>query len=266
MFHERMGPMLPSKMVTKRQRTALALKAAVTDGAESATAALEAELREVLRPDETLPDLRFLQELLGRRLERLATGIVEADEGVKGDSNETAELRKQLTEAAKALHLAVFKLRSLVNGLYGPDAASTLLGLGPRLPRDPVAIHRLAIRALDRVAQPDFQTPDAGTDEPAMNLAAIVAQRIAAPAAELERSLQESSLEQKAAQRRFLAKRGRMDEFDQGYRRTARFLKALYALGGLDAMASKVRPSARRAPAPDPTGGKATEDLPSPVT
>ncbi len=270
-FHERMWTMLPSKMVMQRQRTALALQAAVTDGAGLATAALERAFQEVIREGETMPDLRLLQEFLARKLEVLGTNIVAADEEAVSETAENADLRQVRATAANAVHEALFKLRALVSGLYGSTATNTLLGLGSRLPRDPMVLHRLAQRALAKVAEPGFQAPATNDEHVVINLAGVV-RRIEEPAAELARLLVTTSLEKKTNQRTVIRKRDRMGEFDRGFRGTAGMLKAMYVLAGMDELARKVRPSIRRAigeqpaqetPTPPGAGAQPTADPPS---
>ncbi len=243
---ERTWTMLPSKMVTDRQRTALALRAAALDGAGLVTAALGNELRKELDEGETLPELSFLQELLARRLARLATAVVFADEEIQGETSDLAAIKSEKASAAGELFEALFRLRSLVTGLHGSAASGAILGLGPRLPRDPMIVQRLAERALSKVAEPGFEAPPPADGAPGFDLAATV-RRLEEPAARLRRALEAESREKRLAERRVIRKRDRLDDFDRAYRGTAGMLKAMYVMAGLDELAQKVRPSLRRA-------------------
>ena len=143
---------MPSKMVTDRQKTALALLAETQREAEAIAGAAGEKLASTRGEGATSVDVQNLLLLMGRHVVHLADRMVRVDEsnfdGARGDGS----LRRRRDEVAAELGSRLVTVRRAVDATFGAKASLEALGLEGRIGRDPVVLHRKAERAIRRLA------------------------------------------------------------------------------------------------------------------
>jgi hypothetical protein len=233
-----------SKMITRRQKSASEVEVAILRHGPEAAAAAGSFLEAYLEEGETLPDLELLQRLFGRALNDHHDRIVASDEARIAGLRQTKGPRARRDAAADALGVELLRLRTVFTGCFGDKAAEGLLAIDGRLDRDPVALSRLARRAVELLRSDASElpsplvpiTPDLG----------LWAEQLEAPLQELEAALSGVRWERKGAESALMAKQKAVTAYDHLFLRVARLQEALFRFANLDGLADRVRPSVRR--------------------
>lgn len=234
---------MPFRRVYDRLSTALEAESAATEWAQSAAVGVEEFLRPYLRPGEELPDLVFLQELVGRVLADHSATLEESGQLQERSEYDLAILRIRRDEAAEELRDALRSARFYFDGLRGRGYGKKL-GLGHGLSR--MQPNFLAALGIDTAAQLSFEPPAAeskkgGLQDP-HQLAAFVRGR-----AEKLRALLDELPGEKAGRQHTMADKHRsLAKTEDAIRRCTAFLGGLYQLGGRFDFAKWVRPKLRR--------------------
>lgn len=246
---------MSSKQVTDRQKNAASVLAA--EQAHVAPAAAEAEklLSPFLEGNEAMPNIALLAALAGRMLARAESEMVNADAAHEAELSDDAAPRNARDAARDALYDEVSGLRDWLRGLFGADALRGL-GFTGETPDDPVVLERFAgqvIDALEKKPLPKPRRTGVNWD------AAEAVQTLKDKRAELKKHLADVAREAREAQVTLAARNDAVAVFDDRYRRVIGLLDGLFRLGGQDALADRLRPTARKtaqgaeeAPAPSP--------------
>ena len=234
-----------SKMITRRQKSASEVEVAIQRyGSEAASAAGRA-LEPYLKEGETLPDLELLQHLFRRALNDHHGRIIASDEVRLAGLRRTIGPRSRRDVAAKVVAEKLFQLRDVFSGCFGEQTTAELLGIEGALDQDPVALSRIARRAVgvlrsDSLEMPAYRISGASFDFDRW------AEDLEAPLQELETALGEVLWERKGAEHALLAKHDAMKAYDRLFMGVARLQEALFRFAGLSGLADRVRPSVRR--------------------
>ncbi|MEM7481743.1 MAG: hypothetical protein AAF481_11260 [Acidobacteriota bacterium] len=236
---------MPSKMVTDRQKSALAVEAAATTHSADVSAALTPIFALSVEGDEAVPDLGVLQRILGRRIQRMRLEMVSADEAHLDELADDDSPRRRRDEAADRLSVTLRSFRDLAEGIFGEGRGMPFLGLDTQVSRDPVVVLRQGRRAVERLRDeslptPEFLLPSLSVDREDW---ATTLERDLQP---LDEALERVAQEGREAEATLLAKQAAMDAYDRTFLQSARLLEALYRAAGLTELGDRVRPSTRR--------------------
>ncbi len=231
------------RRVHDRVSSAYEAESAASEWAAAAVAGLESLFGPYLKPGEAVPDVAFLQELVGRVLADHRSVLKE--NGMRQELSERglAFLRIRRDEAAENLRDALRSARFYFDGLRGRGYGKKL-GLGHGLSRlPPMFLARLGIETADNLATepPAAKAKQGGLQDP-HQLAGFVrghAERLVALLAEL-------APERAGRKHRLGEKRRSLVKTEDVIRRCTAFLGGLYRLGGLPDLAERVRPKLRR--------------------
>lgn len=253
---------MPSKMVTDRQKTSLAVEAAAETLSNDVAHALILRLGPLIDEQEILPDLSFLQVLFGRWLSRERERAVAADTAHTQTLLALQAMLRQRDGAAAQLYQKLVQVRSTLEGAYGSGSAQSLLGLAASLPaRDPVVLQRFARDTVSLLTDPELALP-----APAFGAEGVTPEELLTmlepSLAELEGAISKVASAKREVQRTRKGKSEAIDQLDQGIAQTARWLEALYARAGELYHAERVRRSAHRPKPEQPDDLDALPDEP----
>lgn len=201
-------------------------------------------LNEDLREGEEMPDIRFLFTLLGRRMTRFGTAMVEASESHLDELTDDDALRDERNETAKALVADYIALRDGYRTGYGGKVAATV-GFERNVATDPAEIELQVERLFTNLEQPELLLPPSRYPGIAPQPAETVGvfrpnlERLKATRAALNRALRQADGSQ-------LAKNDAVVAHDQEFPNLARCFEACCTVAGRHDLARRVRPSARR--------------------
>lgn len=236
---------MPSKMITRRQKSAAEVEAAVASYAGKAQGALAEAFGRFLRPGETFPDLDLFQRLCQRALAERREELVRRDEDHLSELRDDPAARQRRDAAAQAVLAILVPIRDAFRAFFGPQGPATLLGLGGAMTRDPVVLARKGRRILDLFRSDSLELPAPRLSGLEIDVSGWV-DDLEPPLIELESALRQVSRDRRRAETTLLAKQDAVTDHDASFGLVARFLEGLYRLGGLDEIASRVRPSSRR--------------------
>jgi hypothetical protein len=233
-----------SKVVTECETSANFVHAAIETHGEAMAKGLEANLDAERQPgDGPVPDGRHLVKLVGRRMMRLLAVLLAADAAHEAELLDDAGPRKRRDNASGRVYQLTVGLRQSTAWIYGAEAEAALgfNGTTPDEPRTLVRVVKLALSQFDdairgRAARPGFvwQPAEAKAE-------------LAAALAELESALREVEKEQKEAEATLAAKHAALAAYHQAFLATAGLVSLLLTMAGEHELASRVRPSKRRA-------------------
>lgn len=114
------------KTTVKTQRLSHFVASSALGFADKVQEVLANKWSGLLREGESLPDIRLLQELLGRFLEQRGNQLLEADDRYSGDRVIARELQLERKEQVRLLRLRLREIRQFFDRL-GKDRSSALL-------------------------------------------------------------------------------------------------------------------------------------------
>jgi hypothetical protein len=235
---------MPSKMVTDRKKSADIVIAAARSHGEAVQHAAHQTLRLVLKKDEATPDFTTMTEYLARSLERVTETMIAADDAHEAELRDDAAPRGQRDASAAALIEAIGEMREIGVGLLGSKAMGSL-GLDAPCPRDPAALARFAAQISVTLRKFDAKKIKSRVRGASFH-ADEWADRIDELRSTLDTSLADVAREQREAIATQSAKDKAIEAYDDLFGRTANLLSALLRYGGDEALAKRLRPSARR--------------------
>ena len=238
-------PSKHSAMVIEAKTRTLDLAAALAAQSGTAAVGLDDELRQVLEPGETMPDLRFLFELLERRLRRARQELDRADEQRFLEEMRVSVARHQAARAKDELYAEMVKVRKELVDLCGSPRARLQFGLSERTPRGATDLAFEARRIVDRLSTPGLQLPDAELPGLAF-VPASWADGLRPALERLEDLLSEIAGRRMAVIDGIAECRQALESCDATYLRVARSAEALFVLSGQPELARRLRPKERR--------------------
>jgi hypothetical protein len=250
---------MASKLVIQQQKITTALQSAADTHAESAAVAVEKLLAPHLQKGEKMPDVALLLKLSGRLLEESTRKLVEADEAHERELADDRAPRERRDAASQAIYSRLVDLRDALSGLYGTSIAEAA-GFRERTPKDPVQLARFASQVVGALGSLKLGSPRiAGAKlNPREALQEIEGQLVV-----LQGSLKEVAREVREAEQTLATKSQAMAEQQHLASGVANLLAGVFRLAGLDELAERVRPSARRAAEQSKPGDEETTDKPS---
>jgi hypothetical protein len=235
---------MPSKQVTDRSKSALAVISAGRTHNSEVAAALKELLAPELQKGETLPDVELLIELAARSLHKTEKAMVAADDAHARELADDAAPREARDETATLLSDELIELREWVIGLYGPGALERFGFSGPT-PADPVALQAFARGVIASLQDKSKPMPKSRRKGVKWDQAETIA-RLEALTSKMESHLQKVAKEVREGQATQQAKNDAITTYDERFSRVATFFVGLFRLAGHDALAEQVRPSTRR--------------------
>ena len=197
-----------------------------------------------LREGETMPDLVFFQELIGRALEASGSTVIDLDGRQTGELRNAAVLRARRNELAAALRKQMSDVRYLLErSLEGGVVKASLRKR--RLSKVKPALLVLGARdLLGTLRDPQLAAQLAGNAVFA-SAEAIIAS-LEADTTELEALLAQLSPQKKATQDELGAKVKDLRRMAENNRRCGELLYGLLRVAGEDFHADRLRPKARK--------------------
>lgn len=235
---------MPSKQVTDRSKSALAVAAAGRTHAADVATALSDLFSPQLEQGESMPDIELLIKLAARTLDVADKNMVAADEAHIRELADDAPSRDARYESADGLSDELVELREWLAGLYGAKSLERFGFAGPT-PADPVALSRFAgsvVTALQDQKTPWPKPRQSGLNwDPSDTIARIESKR-----AELDKHIEDVAREVREGQATQRTKNDAIAAYDERFGRVATFLVGIFRLAGETALADRVRPSSRR--------------------
>jgi hypothetical protein len=229
-----------SKMVNDRQRSARVVIHAAFTQAETLSTQLEAILAPALPADGGSAS-SFIRRL-GRTLQTSIDTLVAADKAHEAEKSDDLAVRVELDEATEQLYREVVEFRAGLEAVGHPDALLHI-GVSGATPREPIALVRLGQSVQDQLPLVAAMTPARrGLSFDAM----AYLEPLAVGVSRLEAAQEAAQREQRELQITLMNKNRALAEHDACFMAVARTLEALFRLAGLNELADRVRPSARR--------------------
>ncbi len=233
---------LVSREVIRRQRPSIDVTTSALTYAADVALSLEPLLAQGLPEGATMPDTEVLQLSVGNLVTLYEDAMESADDAHFTSNSELNRLRLVRDDTHDRLYPKLAEIRDTFDAAYGVGTCQRILGIGVRIPKDPLTVRRMTARVVARLTAVDFEPPPRRDDGIAVDIAAWVA----ALSPDLE--LLKSSLGGIARAKRQVvrtqeAKNQAVEEFERIYGRCSRFLEALYDVAGRDYLALRLRPS-----------------------
>lgn len=231
------------RITNKRHLEAIDIAASARRFKDQVQEALAGMLAGKLREGESLPDLTFFQEVIGRLLEEGSTSVLEADRLHTDELSNAAELRAQRNELVSRLRDRVQEVRFRVDRLVDSATAKTAL----RDRRVSVVTPSLLVAgARDLAAFLRKPSQPWGDGNVVFGPAPEVAAMLEADAAQLDELLLRLAPQKKASQDQLAAKKAEVEAVTETNRRCVDALFGLYRLAGLDFHADRLRAKVRK--------------------
>lgn len=254
---------MASQGVLDRQRIANKIVAAVRTHAQAVGTRMQEVFAPAVAEGEPAPDFVVFQEQLARYLELRIAQMVEAEEVHFSELADDLAPRRRRDEAAQACRDSLIALRSTLSGAFGADFGDALLGVEGRTPDDPLALHRLGCRALERLNEESLEIPPRRLDGFPVDLGALASQ-LEPVLKELGEALREVNEEDRRREATIRERDLALDAFDTAVGSVGRIAIAFDNLAGFPDFAGRIRftlPVRRRRgtsspdEAPPPDGG-----------
>lgn len=235
---------MPSKQVTDRSKSALAVVTAGRTHAADIAKALDEMLGSEVAPGETIPNVELLIHLATRSLDRAEKAMVDADDAHAHELADDAPARNARDESATKLSDELVELRTWLMGLYGVGALERFGFSGPT-PSDPVVLSRFAGGVI--AAFRDTDTPMPAPRRAGVNWdASATVTNLETLRAALDTHIEDVAREVREGQATQRSKNDAIASYDERFGRVATFLVGIFRMAGETALADRVRPSTRR--------------------
>jgi len=234
------GTILPSRGVLDRQRIGESIVATARTHAAEVAARLEETLAPFVAEGETPTDFLALQRQLARYVDHLLATLIEADEAHLRELGDDRDPRRRRNDAAEVLYDKLIQMRTTLTGLFGEEQGNELLGIEGRTPRDPLALHRHATRALEQLRAPDPELPARQLNGIQLDRDALAAE-LQPATDELAAAIQDVTRELREAETTQGVKDKAVEEFDQVVGGIARMLIGADTIAGFPNYSQRIR-------------------------
>lgn len=231
---------MASQGVLDRQRIAGRIVAAVRTHAQDVGARMQEVFAPAVAEGEPAPDFVVFQEQLARYLEMRIDQMVEAEEVHFSELADDLAPRRRRDEAAQACRDSLLALRNALSGAFGADFGDSLLGVEGRTPDDPLALHRLGRRALERLNEESLEIPPRRLDGFPVDLGALASQ-LEPVLDELGEALREVNEEDRRREATIRERDLALDAFDTAVGSVGRIAIAFDNLAGFPEFAGRIR-------------------------
>lgn len=225
--------------------------------AERAGAVVLAKLQTLLRENETMPEVVFFQELLGRYLEERSRQLAEVDGRYSEEQRIGRALRLERQRQMTQVQAILRDARNLLDRRIGKDESSLHLKERSFARRDALSLVQLAQEAAVALRDPKVAWDPAAISGVATGSATLAEalereaahlQRISEDQENLQARLKQAGLEEKAAE---------LEKAKTAIRGAATLLAGLYTFADMPFHAQRVRLRGRKGPMSEeetPTG------------
>lgn len=246
---------MPSKLVVDRTKSSRWVSAASDTHAADVAKGVGRELAPYLGRGEGMPDLELLCRLIGRMVAARSKALADADAAHERELADDAAPREARDEAAAAVRGVLVDLRAAIEAAHGAPGL-TLLSLGGPVLADATALAAQGREVLAALSDATRKLPKPRRAGLRVERSAFV-DDLREELGKLEAALGAVAREAREAESTLRVKGAAMEDNDRAFSRGASFLAATFALAGLDDLAARVRPSARRP-------GEVAEPIPAP--
>ncbi|MDJ0764741.1 MAG: hypothetical protein QNJ97_17305 [Myxococcota bacterium] len=222
-----------SKMVVDRQKSASkVIAAAHTHKSKVGTGMTELLGRDFGVAAEQLMDAS------AEALKTATRAMVTADEAHIAELDDDPAHRAARDAAADQIRNVFVDFRDLTRTMFGASYVASL-GYEGETPEDPVMLHRLGQRILDRIDKTDRPHPrfEGMTFDPGP-----WKQKISDPLAKLDTALKNTNTEVREAEQTLSAKHRAIEAYDAVFSKTAGLVSAMLCIAGEQLLADRVRP------------------------
>ncbi len=222
-----------SKMVVDRQKSSTKVVAAARTHKSRAGAGMT----ELLGFDCGLATEQ-LMDGSADKLEKSTGTMVAADEAHIAELDDDAAFRAARDESATDVRDACVDLRDVTTTMFGADYIESL-GYEGDTPEDPVMLHRLGVRIMERIDKIDRPGPrfEGMTFDPAP-----WKKKLFGPINKLGAALKKTAIEEREAEQTITAKREAIAAYDEIFSKTAGLVSALLRIAGEEELGRRVRP------------------------
>jgi len=234
---------MASKAVIDRQKSARSVVAAAHAHASEVALRVAEHLSPYLRPDEEMPDIALCIRLVGRFIASENEALVRADAAHERELADDAAPRKARDDATEKVRRILVDLRAAVETTCGM-AGLPRLHLAEAVPTDSSVLAMVGRSVLDALMDESVKLPAPRRRGLSLDRTAF-AEELGMELPLLERALAAVAREAREAEATLRQKRSAMESNDRAFSRGAAFLSSTFALGGLDDLASKLKPSLR---------------------
>jgi hypothetical protein len=233
-----------AKQVTDRQGAVNTVASAAETHVDRLRTSFEELFQDDLAAKEKLPDIGLVALLVARRLRRVNAVLVEKSDAYDRELDDDAEPRERRDGAAATLTSEVVEIRDALLAAFGPTIVREL-GLAGKTETEPKAILAKAKRLAETIKDPERTWPKPKRKGIKIDPTAWV-EDLEGPIRVLEQAQKDVAREVREAQAASDGKARAMAANDDEFGRSASFFSALFRVLRDDALAAKVRPSARR--------------------
>ena len=222
-----------SKMVVDRQKSATKVVAAARTHGPKAGDGMGGFLGEVYGP----PTVK-LMGAAADKLENATGAMVAADEAHIAELDDDAAFRAARDESAIDIRKVCVDLRDVTTTIFGAEYIKSI-GYEGDTPEDPVMLHRLAVRIVERIDKVDTPKPrfEGMTFDPAP-----WKKRLFGPTNKLGNALERTAIEDREAEQTLTAKNEAIAAYDEVFSKTAGLVSALLRIAGEEELGRRVRP------------------------
>ena len=232
------------KTTAQRHLEAVDLAASARRFKDKVQQGLTAFLTPRLQDGETMPDLTFFQELLGRALESSGSGVLELDGRQTGELVNAAALRARRDELVAALRKQMGDVRYLLERSLEVGVFKATLRQRRLSKVKPLLLVTGARDLVKTLRDPQLAAQAAGN--PVFASAEAIIPTLEADANELEAVLAQLSPQKKASEDELGAKVADLRRMAENNRRCGELLYGLLRVAGEDFHADRLRPKARK--------------------
>lgn len=245
-----------SKQVTDRQKSTRALVHTIETNAENIGAGIEATLSRVgQNGGAKAPSLAGFLRTAAKLLTTSGAALEHADKAHEHEMADDVAPRNARDEAAAKARETLVDLRAAVQPTYG-DAGLSAVGLSAAVPQDPQVLLSVGKKVHALLGTVDLGEPR--RKGVAVDVKVFM-KELAASLKSLELALDDVARELREGQATLAAKTKALQTNDDDFQRVAAVVEALCRFAGLDEVAARARPSARKPgqtevePTTDPT-------------
>lgn len=233
----------PSKVVVDRKRSCRAVLWALETHGEQLVERLEARLGGHAEEGTTMPFASLL-EILKKDLVAARERLVDLDRTLRDERVEDDEQRELRDRALEELSDGVIALREAFRSTYGTEKLG-VFGFAIQTPRLPEELLEQATHLVTRLSDPEIELPEPRFPGLGVDPATMAA--TLEPMTERVREAFEGvSRETRETESLKVAKDRALAEYNASFLWIARTVESLFRLAGLEELADRVRPSARR--------------------
>jgi hypothetical protein len=236
---------MADKQVRARVKSTEAVEKAVETHGTSVGKALDEGFSPFLKKGEKMPDFELALDLVSRSMTGATDTLNNASDAHEKELKDDVKPKSDRDDKVAKLRVDMTDLRAMVERFLGQVALKTL-GLEGQTPMDPGQLRKLAERTAAALRNKKVELPKPRLAGLTIDRAALATQ-IEKSATALGESMKTVLREDREAEATLAAKWDAMSKNDLAFSRGVKWIVATFELAGATELASRVRPSSRRA-------------------